>query len=139
MLSEVQVEMIRECAERLAESNTSATNAFYSNLFREVPSVRHLFPEDMFRQSEKLWNSIVMIVESADDLDGIQGTLRELGARHVEYGALPEHYEIVSDILIKTISSLLGEDWTEAHNETWRATMIAVCGTMLEGASARGA
>jgi hemoglobin-like flavoprotein len=107
MLTEDQIDIIRDCAERMAEANVAATNAFYANLFSVAPGVRNLFPDDMFNQSEKLWNSIFMVVESADDLNQITDTLKELGARHVHYGAEPEHYVLVTDVLIETIAALM--------------------------------
>jgi len=68
MLSQSQVDLIRASAECLADANVAATNAFYANLFKVAPGIRNLFAEDMFEQSEKLWNTIVKVVESADDL-----------------------------------------------------------------------
>lgn len=138
MLSENQIDLIRQSAEKLAESNVAMTNAFYSHLFSDVPAVRPLFPDDMFGQSQKLWQSIVMVVESADDLGGIQTALRQLGAKHVNYGADEDHYIIVSDVMLETISALMGDDWTADHHIAWQAALDAVCATMLEGAAVHG-
>ena len=139
MLTEYQVDLIRESAERLSEANIAATNAFYANLFKAAPGVRTLFPDDMFEQSEKLWNSIVMVVESADDLTEIESALKALGARHVGYGAEPAHYAVVTDVLIETIAILMAEAWTNAHQVAWKAALEAVCDLMLEGAAQRAA
>ena len=139
MLTEDQINLIRDSAERLGEVNVAATNAFYANLFKVAPGVRSLFPEDMFQQSEKLWNSIVMVVESADDLTEIEHALRALGARHVNYGAEPAHYKVVTDVLIETISALMERDWTADHQQAWQQALEAVCHTMLEGAAQRAA
>ncbi len=139
MLTEDQIDLIRESAERLGEVNVAATNAFYANLFKVAPGVRTLFPEDMFEQSEKLWKSIVMVVESADDLSEIEHALKALGARHVRYGAEPAHYKVVTDVLIETIAALMEHDWTEDHQTAWRLALEAVCDTMLEGAAQRAA
>lgn len=139
MLSEHQIELIRESAERLAEANVAATNAFYANLFKAAPNVRPLFPEDMFDQSEKLWNSIAMVVESADNLSEIEGALKALGARHIGYGAEPAHYQVVTDVLIETISVLMADVWSDAHHAAWKAALEAVCTIMLEGAAQRAA
>ena len=139
MLSEEQVDLIRESAERLADANVAATNAFYANLFKVAPSVRMLFPDDMFEQSEKLWNSIVMVVESADDLASIEGALKALGARHVAYGAQPAHYPVVAEVLIETISTLMQDEWSDAYQAAWRDALEAVCAAMLEGAAQRAA
>lgn len=138
MLTEDQIDLIRESAERLAAANVPATNAFYANLFKVAPGVRPLFPDDMFQQSEKLWNSIVMVVESADNLTEIESALRALGARHAGYGAEPEHYAVVTDVLIETISSLMQDGWSQAHQQAWNTALGAVCATMLEGAEQRG-
>lgn len=139
MLTDQQVELIRDSAERLADANVAATNAFYANLFKVAPGVRTLFPDDMFEQSEKLWNSIVMVVQSADDLSAIRDALKALGARHVGYGAEPAHYAVVTDVLIETISSLMKSDWSDAHQMAWEKALEAVCATMLEGAAQRAA
>lgn len=138
MLTDNQIDLIRDSAERMAETNVAATNAFYANLFSAAPSIRNLFPDDMFNQSEKLWNSIVMVVKSADDLGEITDALKQLGARHVQYGAEPEHYELVSQILIETISALMDNHWTLAHQDAWQTALNAVCTTMLKGAADSG-
>ena len=139
MLTEDEIEIIRSSAEKMAELNVAATNLFYANLFKEVPEIRGLFPDEMFDQSEKLWASIVMVVESVDDLTEIVPALRELGARHVAYGAEPEHYKIVGRVLIETIASLMPTEWTEFHQDTWTKAMTVVAETMLAGASQRAA
>lgn len=139
MLTDAQVDLIRDSAEILAEANVAATNAFYANLFKLAPGVRTLFPDDMFEQSEKLWNSIVMVVESASDLSEITDALRALGARHVGYGAQPEHYPVVTSVLIETMSTLMQDEWSKAHQDAWKAALEAVCDTMLEGAARRAA
>ena len=139
MLSQSQVDLIRASAECLADANVAATNAFYANLFKVAPGIRNLFAEDMFEQSEKLWNTIVKVVESADDLESIQAELRALGARHVEYGAEPAHYILVTDVLIHTISTLMNDKWSEDTKTAWKTALEAVCKTMLEGAAQRAA
>ena len=137
MLSDVQIDLIRRSAERLAASNMAATDAFYVKLFQTAPAVRPLFSEDMFEQSEKLWQSIVMIVESADNLDQIRLALMALGKRHVDYGAEPSHYAIVTDVLIETMSTLMRDEWSADYRAAWTAALGAVCETMLEGAGHR--
>ena len=134
MLTEVQVLLIRESAAELAKMEIPATNAFYANLFEVAPGVRELFPDDMFKQSEKLWQSIVMVVESADNPAEIAETLRTLGKRHVAYGAVPEHYPVVSEVLIETISKTMSDKWSDEYKSAWQAALTMVCDLMLEGA-----
>lgn len=139
MLSSTQVQLIRSSAEVLGKANVAATDAFYANLFKVAPGVRPLFPEDMFKQSEKLWNTIVKVVESASDLTEIEAELRDLGARHVGYGAEPAHYVVVTDVLIETIATLMNDKWTEETHTTWKMALGEVCALMLEGAARNAA
>lgn len=135
MLTEEQVELIRSSASEIGMSYVAAGTYFYASLFREDPTLARLFSDDMFAQSEKLWQSVVMVVEGADDLGSVVGALRHLGARHVSYGAEPEHYDLVCEVLIRTIASFVGDRWTPAHQQAWQAAIEVVCATMLEGAA----
>lgn len=139
MLSQTQVDLIRTSAVCLGEANVMATNTFYANLFKVAPGVRTLFAEDMFEQSEKLWNTIVKVVESASDLTEIEADLKALGARHVGYGAEPAHYIVVTDVLIQTIAALMSDKWSDDAQSAWRSALEAVCSLMLEGAAQRAA
>lgn len=134
MLTESQVDLIRQSAQRLADSDVSATNLFYTNLFRAAPAVRPLFPVDMFSQSEKLWSSIVAVVNHVDDLDSLRPTLLEMGRRHVKYGAEKAHYDVVRSVLIATIESYHNDDWTQNHQDAWTIALTFVCDTMVAGA-----
>lgn len=134
MLTRHETELVRETAERLDGAPVLATDVFYTNLFAAAPSVRPLFPEDMFGQSEKLWQLLASMVAGLDNFDSLIPELRRLGARHVEYGAQPEHYPIVTQVLVETLESLLPDIWTPAHGQAWQKALDRVAEVMLEGA-----
>jgi hemoglobin-like flavoprotein len=60
--------------------------------------------------------------------------LRELGARHVAYGAQPEHYPAVGTVLIASIAAIAGDAWTAEYEAAWAEAFEIVAATMLEGA-----
>ena len=128
------IDLVRQSAEIVAQNAIPATNAFYTNLFAAAPAVRPLFPDEMFGQSEKLWASIVIVVQSLENLESLRPALRDLGARHVGYGAEPAHYELVVTTLVETLASLLGPRWTPDHGRAWNAVLTQVSDMMLEGA-----
>lgn len=132
---QIDLSLIRVAATRLAEAPIPATNAFYTRLFQVAPAIRPLFAEDMFEQSEKLWNSIVTVVEYAEDLERLRPVLRHMGARHVGYGALPEHYGVVVDSLLDTIARTMGEDWSPPQADAWAHVLARVAAMMIEGAN----
>ena len=60
---------------------------------RRGPAVKPLFAgTDLKRQKTMLLGTLVLLRKSLRDLEAIVPKLRELGARHVAYGARPEHY-----------------------------------------------
>lgn len=135
MLTKEQAECIRASAERLSEANIAATTTFYEELFTVAPEMRQLFPGDMFAQSRKLWDSIVVVVESAYDLSRIEAEFRALGARHADYGVRPEYYPTVTRVLIDTVAALMRKEWTPAHQVAWEGALQAVTELMMAGAA----
>jgi nitric oxide dioxygenase len=97
--------------------------------------VRPLFPEDMAKQKTMLLGALVLLRKSLRNLDGIVPTLRKLGAKHVAYGARPEHYPVVGETLIASLAAIAGEAWNERFEQAWSAAFGVVAGVMLEGAA----
>jgi hemoglobin-like flavoprotein len=52
-----------------------------------------------------LLGALVLLRKSLRDLDAIVPKLRELGVRHVRYGARPEHYPVVGEALIGAMAA----------------------------------
>jgi len=107
---------------------------FYGRLFAAAPAVRPLFPDDMKRQKTMLLGALVLLRKSLRDLDAIVPKLRELGARHVAYGARPEHYPVVGSVLIASMSAIAGDEWKAEYTVAWSGAFEIVAGTMIEGA-----
>jgi nitric oxide dioxygenase len=62
--------------------------------------------------------------------------LRDLGARHVKYGAEPEHYPVVGEVLIASMAEIAGPAWRPEYERAWGKAFGIVAGAMLEGAEA---
>jgi hemoglobin-like flavoprotein len=107
---------------------------FYSRLFAAAPAVRSLFPDDLRRQKAMLLATLVLLRKSLRDLDAIAPKLRELGARHVGYGARPEHYPLVGGVLIAAMAAVAGDAWTQEYERAWSDAFELVAATMLEDA-----
>ena len=69
----------------------------------------------MQRQKTMLLGALVLLRKSLRDLDAIVPKLRELGARHVAYGARPEHYPVVGEVLIASMAAVAGDAWTPEY------------------------
>jgi hemoglobin-like flavoprotein len=107
---------------------------FYCRLFAAAPGVRPLFPDDLDRQKTMLLGTLVLLRKSLRNLEAIVPKLRELGARHIAYGAKPEHYPVVGSVLIASLAAVAGEAWTPEHEQAWTEAFEVVADAMLAGA-----
>ena len=109
---------------------------FYVRLFAAAPAVQPLFAgSDIKRQQAMLLSALVLLRKSLRDLDRVVPTLKNLGARHVAYGAEPEHYPVVGEVLIGAMATVAGEAWEPRYAEAWGEAFGVVAGAMLEGAA----
>jgi len=109
---------------------------FYADLFAAAPAVIPLFAHtDMTRQRQMLLSALVLLRRSLRNLEAIVPTLRELGARHVHYGAKAAHYPVVGTVLIGAMAHVAGDAWTDEYTEAWTQAFELVAQTMIEGAA----
>jgi hemoglobin-like flavoprotein len=131
----LDLEALETSFDLVAPRGDELMDEFYARLFAVAPGVRVLFPRDMQTQKTMLLSALVLLRKSLRDLDAIVPTLRQLGARHVAYGARPEHYPVVGSALIESMAAIAGPAWTPAYEEAWGAAFEIVAGTMIEGAA----
>jgi hemoglobin-like flavoprotein len=111
-------------------------DTFYARLFAAAPAVKPLFAgTDLRRQKGMLLSALVLLRKSLRDLDAIVPALRGLGARHVAYGARPEHYPVVGEVLIASMAEVAGPAWQPQYQRAWAAAFAVVAGVMCEGAA----
>jgi hemoglobin-like flavoprotein len=134
----VDVETLEESFDLVAPQGDELMKRFYDRLFEVAPSVQPLFADvDMERQRQALLNMLVVLRESLRDLDDIVPDLEDLGARHVEYGATPEHYPVVGEVVIGAMAEIAGDSWKPHYTAAWQEAYGVVQGVMLSGASAK--
>jgi hemoglobin-like flavoprotein len=120
----------------IAPRGEELTEIFYARLFEAAPAVRPLFEgTDMARQQAMLLSALILLRRSLRNLDAVVPTLRKLGARHVAYGAEPEHYPVVGEVLIGAMAEVAGDAWEQRYEYSWGEAFGVVAGVMIEGAA----
>jgi methyl-accepting chemotaxis protein len=110
-------------------------DTFYARLFAAAPAVTPLFARtDMRHQKAMLLATLVLLRRSLRDLGAVVPKLRELGRRHAAYGARPEHYPVVGEVLIASMAEVAGPRWRPEYGRAWSDALAVVSGVMLEGA-----
>ncbi len=131
----LQVEVLEESFEKVKPQANEFVTSFYDNLFTANPEAKPLFGStDMAAQKKKLLGSLVLVVENLRKPEVLSDALKGLGAKHVEYGALPAHYPLVGGALLTTFEQYLKEDWTPEVKQAWVDAYGAITTLMLEGA-----
>lgn len=116
-----------------ADADSVATN-FYNRLFETDPSLKELFGEDMMGQGQKLMDMLATVVDNADSIANLRGTLHDLGARHAGYGVRADMYDTVGASLLGVIEEAMGPDFTPDVAAAWATVFNIVADTMLDGA-----
>ena len=131
----LDLEALETSFDLVAPRGDELMDEFYGRLFAAAPSVRPLFPEDMRAQKTMLLGALVMLRKSLRNLDATVPKLHELGARHVAYGARPEHYPVVGEALIASMAAVAGDAWEPRFGTSWSKAFEMVAGAMLAGAA----
>ena len=132
----LNIDALEASFDHVAPRGDELMDVFYGRLFTVAPAVRPLFTgTDLKRQKGMLLAALVLLRKSLRNLEAVTPTLRELGARHVRYGALPEHYPVVGQVLIASMAEVAGDAWTVDHELAWTEAYAVVSGAMLDGAA----
>jgi hemoglobin-like flavoprotein len=131
----LQVELLEQSFAVIKPYGNEFANSFYVNLFTANPQAKSLFGHtDMAEQKKKLLASLILVVENLRNPGALDQALRGLGARHVQYGTLPEHYPLVGNALLTTFEQYLQEDWTPVIKQAWIDAYGTISQIMLDGA-----
>jgi nitric oxide dioxygenase len=90
-------------------------------MFRTEPQV----------QAAKLIASLDAIVQNLVDPDANAQMLAELGRRHAGYGAKPEHYDLVIELLVDSMRELMGPAIQDQSLNEWRMALRLVSNQMI--------
>ena len=131
----LDLEALETSFDLIATRGDELMDVFYARLFAAAPAVKPLFAAtDLQRQKTMLLGALVLLRKSLRDLDAIVPKLRDLGARHVAYGAERDPYPVVGEVLIASMAEIAGLAWTAEYERAWGEAFGIVAGAMLEGA-----
>lgn len=129
------IHALRTSFARVESLGHVAALIFYKRLFELAPHLRPLFPDAIEDQSKKLIDVLAAALGMLEKPEDLRIMLGQLGARHVDYGVKPEHYDIVGAALLDMLASILGRDFNPALREAWTSLYSAISTTMLAGAA----
>jgi hemoglobin-like flavoprotein/class 3 adenylate cyclase len=130
--------IVQSTFERVAPRADEFARLFYDQLFESSSEIEALFDHvNMQVQRKMLMDVLGMAIRGLDNLDDLVPTLRELGRRHVGYGARVPHYKIVGEALFWALKQFLKGDFTPEVELAWREIYGIVAKTMIETSKAQ--
>eukprot|EP00056_Hartaetosiga_gracilis_P022455 m.30619 g.30619 ORF g.30619 m.30619 type:complete len:166 (+) comp9654_c0_seq1:116-613(+) len=113
----------------------------FKRIFELAPSALELFPfkdEPDMENSKMFKKHALIVVQAVDkavknltDLGVVIPLLSRMGKKHVSYGVVPAHYDVVGQALIDTLAAGLGDAFTDDVKEAWVALYGVVKTTMI--------
>lgn len=132
----LNIELLERSFAAVAPNGDELVNIFYRHLFSDFPQVKPLFEHvELAEQKQKLLASLKLVVENLRHPETLTSALEKLGSRHVDYGAKEEHYPAVGQSLLKSLSEVAGDAWTDEYEEAWSAAYEGISKSMIAGAS----
>lgn len=131
--SGLDIEVLETSFEAIAPSAERLVERFYEELFDRHPAVRPIFAgTDLVEQRGKLLAALKLVMANLRKPDALASAVGELGRRHQDYGALPEHYPAVAETLIDVMADIAGSAWTPAVENAWKNALGAIAEIMLD-------
>jgi hemoglobin-like flavoprotein len=133
-----QIALVRESFEAIRPIPKAFGLEFYDRLFRLDPSLKSLFKGSMENQAAMFASALAMSVAGLGEAGYVPASVRELGARHEDYGTKDAHFDTFRDALLGTLESTLGPQFTPEVRAAWSAAFGALAGAMkIAAADAR--
>jgi hemoglobin-like flavoprotein len=131
------VELVKKSWEPIAADLPAAGRLFYTNLFTRAPELRGTVfrNTDVSVQSRRLMEMVNGAVGLLDKPGNtLVETLQKTGVRHIRYGVVNQHYDVVGANLIETLRQALGDAFTPATEAAWKRTYSFMAETMIKAA-----
>jgi serine/threonine protein kinase/hemoglobin-like flavoprotein/class 3 adenylate cyclase len=123
--------LVQSSFDRLEGKAQPFAEAFYNELFEIHPDAIAAFENtDMDRQQKMLMDTLALAVRGLDDFAKIESAVRELGERHIDYGATLRDYKFVGQALLNTLERFLGDALTPEAELAWREVYSTLVRTM---------
>jgi methyl-accepting chemotaxis protein len=131
----MDVEMLEHSFDLVGGRGEELTARFYERLFEVAPATRALFAHvDQPRQEHALLAALVALRGALREPGALVPRLEQLGARHVRYGARPEHYPVVGAVMLEVMAEIGGDRWRPEYSAEWARALQLVAEAMLAGA-----
>lgn len=134
MLTEKEIQTIRDTVPLLKEKGQTITKIFYKRLFETHPELKNVFNQTNQKkglQSSALAMAVVAAAENIEDLTPIVPAIMPVVYKHCALQVQPEQYDIVGENLIWAIQEVTGLDNSDPIIQTWTKAYGAIADAFI--------
>jgi hemoglobin-like flavoprotein len=127
--------LLQDSLNRVRPIKERAGVLFYQCLFEQTPELAPMFANTSIeRQGGKLMQILEHLVDHLDQWDAITVRAEALGAMHAPLGVQSDHYAAVGTALVTTLSTILGDEFSEEAEQAWEELYTELSLVMERGA-----
>lgn len=122
MLTQEEIQTIKETVPLLKDKGQTITSIFYKRLFEQHPELKNVFNQTNQKrglQSSALAMAVLAAAENIEDLSPIVPAIMPVVYKHCALQVKPEHYPIVGENLIWAIEEVTGLEDEDPIIQTW--------------------
>lgn len=134
-----QINSVRDSFTGLESRSELLALLFYKRLFELAPELRPLFRGDIEVQAQKFTQMLEMSVLLLESPGLLVPTLESLGRRHALYGVKDEHYRVVGQALLWSLSEAMGTELSPEAQGAWAIYYQFLAATMQNGTTVSAA
>jgi nitric oxide dioxygenase len=128
-----QISIIESTWADMRGKDSKLVALFYDTLLSEQPQYKDLFQSDLKEQNKKFAEMITTIIHGLRYLDRLTNRLKELGASHRDYGVTADDYDVVAEVLLRSISSVRHKPLSPEEAEAWQVALSTLADIMISG------
>ena len=117
-----QIQLVKSTVPILKEHGVLLTSYFYKRMFVHNPELKHVFNmgnQQNSRQQTALAMAVLAYAEHIENPAVLMPAVDHIGHKHTSLDIRPEHYAIVGQHLIASISEVLGDAASPELLEAW--------------------
>lgn len=123
MITQEQKNLVTATVPILKENGVLLTTHFYKRMFAHNPELKNVFNmgnQQNGRQQTALAMAVLAYAEHIENPGVLMPVVDGIGQKHVSLSIRPEHYIIVGEHLLASISEVLGDAATPEILDAWR-------------------
>ena len=129
-----EIEIVRNDWARLRPNGRLLARLFYTRLFLAEPALRQRFGSSAEAQTQRLIQSIDIVVYGLRQPRVLLPLLAQLGRCHKAGGIGPAHYEMIGVALLWTLKIALAKSFTAASQRAWSNLLGMLAGILQDAA-----